>query len=193
MSVETVEVPMITPGDDVQVVHYQTIEQKRAALHRALIEHPGDKELRKRLLQLTTPSQIRQASKDGVFINYSRDDEVFAIDLSTDLRLHSVKTWLDMVDVPVGGDWRSEIGAALAHSGLMLMIVSRQSLRDRDLKAERRYFIHRGKIILPVVYRPEQRHLDMYVTPIDFRYSYTLGLQNLLRMMRTASKGVLST
>lgn len=168
-----------TPAD----VRYQTIEQRRAALHHALLKHPADTRLRDHLVQLTTPRLIRQAAKDGIFLSYARADELFAVDLATSTRKSRVSMWLDMFDVPTAADWRSEVNGALNRCGLMLAIVSPESNDNQELAAERRTFMKQGKIVLPVVYEHDVRSLELYLPPVDFRFSYKLGLKTLLRLI----------
>lgn len=164
-------------------VRYQTIEQRRAALHNALLKHPADTRLRDHLVQLTTPRLIRQAAKDGIFLSYARADELFAVDLATSTRKSGVHLWLDMFDVPTGADWHKEVRAALKRCGLMLAIVSPEASEDEQLAVERRTFMKQGKIVLPVVYERDVRSLELYLPPVDFRFSFKLGRQTLMRLI----------
>lgn len=168
---------------------YHSPEQRRASIYRALLKSPQDKRLRGLLLEMTTPHQIRQAAKSGIFINYSRADELFALDLATDLRSARHAPWLDMLDVPPGCDWRTEVQAALNRCGLMLTIATPETASSRDLRAERHYFMSSGKIVIPLLYGHRVAS-DVYLPGLDFRYSYALGLQTLLRVLSPATAGV---
>lgn len=168
---------------DVAGVRYQTIEQRRAALHNALLKHPADTRLRDHLVQLTTPRLIRQAAKDGIFLSYARADELFAVDLATSTRKARVNLWLDMFDVSTEADWNKQVSTALNQCGLMLAIVSPEANDDYALAVERRTFMQQGKIVLPVVYERDVRSLELYLPPVDFRFSFKLGLQTLLRLI----------
>lgn len=165
-------------------IQYRTIEQRRAAFYAALNIHPESQKLRDGLIKLMTPRQIRQSARDGIFISYSRYDELFALDLSVDLRGHGLNVWLDMLDVC--GDWKAEIDQALELCGLMLVITSTPALCDRDLQMERKRFMDKGKILLPVIYRTDTRSFIANLPGIDFRYSYSLGLQSLMRLLGAA-------
>jgi hypothetical protein len=164
-------------------VRYQTIEQRRAALHAALFKQPSDSRLRDHLVQLSTPRLIRGAAKDGIFISYARADELFAVELATDMRKARVAGWLDMLDVPLTADWHAEVGSALRRCGLMLAVVSPEGADDPALAEERRAFMKQGKIVLPVVYENDVRGVELYLPPVDFRFSYKLGLKTLLRLI----------
>jgi hypothetical protein len=160
-----------------------TVEQQRARLHQALLAQPHEDRLRKLLMQLCPVDAIRQAGQRGVFIGYARSDELFAIDLAADLRSGGVDVWMDMMDISYDetGDWGTEIVNALNRCGLMLMVVSEEAQRDRDLQRERDHFIHNGKIVLPVIYQPGSYDLRSYLPAIDLRY-YERGLQTLTRL-----------
>lgn len=161
-----------------------TTAQKRAYLQKALIANPNDANLRKMLLYLCPTPAIQEAGQHGVFISYTRSDELFAIDLAADLRLGGVNVWMDMMDVSYDeeGDWGTEISNALHRCGLMLMIVSPESVTSGEQQRERDYFIANGKIILPVIYQAGDYDLRAYLPPVDCRKNYARGLQTLLRL-----------
>jgi hypothetical protein len=165
-------------------IRTRTIEQKRAEVHQGLLQSPDDERLRRMLLYLCPAQQIQLGARSGVFVSYSRNDELFAIDLARDLREGGVDVWMDMMDVSYNedGDWGTEVTQALNRCGLMLMIISRQALQSPDLKRERETFVNAGKIILPIVYDRDEFDLRAYLPPIDCRRSYTTGLQTLLRV-----------
>ncbi len=180
-----------------QPVRYQTIQHKRASAFqawlRAQVGNYPDRsiaELHTQLLQLSTPQQIRQASKDGIFISYARCDEVFALNLSSDLRNSGLYPWLDVLDVSLDADWRSEVDGALAKSGLMIAVMSRSAMRSRELRSERVTFMNQGKIVIPTTYLEDLRAPELYIKPIDFRSSYARGLQSLLHLLRLAQINV---
>ncbi len=166
-----------------------TIEEKRAALRKALSLTPEDRRISDALTRLTTPQHIAQAAEAGVFISYTRTDELFAVNLTESLRTAGINVWLDVTDVPEDVDWKSAVLSALTHSGVMLMILSPSALQSPDLRAERQQFTISGKIILPVIYQTYETdslkvgNLDVRYTPIDFRQDYTSGLQQLLKLL----------
>lgn len=174
----------------VENLRFRTIEQKRAVVYRALRMNPHDQRLWSLMLKLSSPQQIHYASKQGVFINYSRADDLFVTQLVSDLREAKIDVWMDMFDVSHQGDWRKEIGYALDRCGVMLMISSRAALQDGDLHTERQYFLTYGKIIVPILYQAESIDLIGYPPPVDFRYSYSLGLQHLRRLLAIRSTAV---
>lgn len=176
---------MVMQADE-NTIRTQTIEQKRAQVHRALFATPDDERLRKMLLYLCPAQQIQLASRSGVFVSYARSDELFAIDLTGDLRAGGVDVWMDMMDVSYDddGDWGTEITQALNRCGLMLMLVSKDALTNADLKRERDSFINAGKIVLPVVYDYGDFDLRAYLPAVDCRRNYPAGLQTLLTLSK---------
>lgn len=169
---------------------YHTIEQKRAVLYRNLIKSPADRRIRDALLQLSSPQQIRQAARDGIFISYARSDELFALDLALDLRVTGLSLWLDTLEVDLESDWKGAVTDALGRCGLMLAVMTHASLVESLARDERHFFMLRGKIVLPVVYAEDSKDPLNAVPPIDFRYNYRFGLQTLMRLMDPKPIGV---
>lgn len=164
---------------------YQTIEQKRAACYRALLKNPEDTRLRDALMQLSTQQQVRQNAKDGIFINYCRKDELFALDLAMELRAAGQKVWLDMLDVPLEADWDQEVENALTRCGVMLAVSSPNAQAHNELRRERQLFLLRGKIVIPVIAAGEKDAIEAFVPAVDCRTSYNIGLQTLIRLIGT--------
>jgi hypothetical protein len=103
-----------------------------------------------------------------VFINYTRLDEVFAVELAVRLKAVGVGVWLDMFDVSDSGDWRGQVTTALNTCGLMVAILSPRALYDPEARAEREYFHDLGKLVQPVIYRPCRPDLsDYWLKPVD--------------------------
>ncbi len=161
---------------------YQTIEDKRSAVYRAYVKNPHDSRLRDALVHLSTPQQIRQSAKDGIFINYSRHDELFALELALELRAARLRVWLDMLDVPQDGDWRVEVENALDHCGVMLAVSSPHA-NAPDLRRERQFFLTHGKIVVPVLHSGDASLIDTFVAPIDCRTNPAVGIHTLQRLL----------
>ncbi|MBC8098488.1 MAG: toll/interleukin-1 receptor domain-containing protein [Armatimonadetes bacterium] len=167
---------------------YQTVEQKRAAVHQRLLATPNDTRMRQALMTLCPAPHISRASRDGVFISYDRADELFAFDLASDLRTGGVDVWLDMMDVSYDdeGDWGTEITQALDRCGVLLMVVSHAALADADLQQERMSFIRQGKIVLPLVYQPGAYDLRAYLPPVEMGQNYAVTMRMLVKLLARA-------
>lgn len=161
-----------------------TIEQKRAMLRKAMLKHPMDARFEHALMATLTPALIQRAAKRGVFISYHRNDEVFALELDTQLRQANINVWMDAIDVPEGADWRTEVITALRNCGVLLLILSPDALTDADILNEQRYFADTGKIIVPVLHQTcDLTSVDLSVPPVDFRQQPERGLIRLVRLL----------
>lgn len=161
-----------------------SIEQKRAMLRKAMVKHPLDARFEHALMATLTPSLIQRAAKRGVFISYHRNDEVFALELDTELRKAGINVWLDTIDVPEGADWRTEVITALRQCGVLLLILSPDALTDTDMLHEQHYFLDTGKILVPVLHQTcDLTNVDLSVPPMDFRHQAARGLTRLVRLL----------
>jgi hypothetical protein len=167
------------------IERFQSPNHQRVALRRALQRRPHDPKLREALIALTTPREVMRAAVKGVFISYSRADELFALDLATSLDNVGISTWLDMLNVDPRMDWHEAIGAAIERCGLMLAIVSPQALHDAHILSERERFSDSGKVVLPVVaQRCHIAKLDpTWLDPVDLSRDFGQGIQQIKRML----------
>jgi hypothetical protein len=162
----------------------QTVEEKRAALWKALIINPKQTKVQQAFLDLMSPRHLRRAAAEGVFISYARADDLFAAQVADDLRFVGVPTWMDMLDMPDSVDWGEAVEAALKKCGMMLVIGSPAALRAENVRAETQVFIDAGKPILPLLYRPcDLSPMHLWYTPTDLSTDYDAGLQTLVRML----------
>src|SRR5262245_13208683 len=116
--------------------HSQIIESRRAILRQALNKTPEDGRVQDALKQLLQPPLIRRAAKRGVFICYSRDDELFALDLTTDLREGGVRAFMDEIDIPddLSQEWGQVVGTALRGCGVLVLVLSPAALHDAEVQ-----------------------------------------------------------
>ena len=66
-----------------------------------------------------------------VFISYAREDEALAQRLYQDLRRCGVEPWLDLEDLPVGSNWKREIGLTIRNSKFVLVLLSENSISKK--------------------------------------------------------------
>lgn len=167
----------------------KTIEEQRLKLRQAYQKAPDNPNIKRALARLMTTEHVRLAAKQGVFISYSRADDLFVLDLALDLREAGVDVWIDMTDIPDDADWRREVSRALRRCGVLLMVVSPATVDDEDVKAERQHFINSGKVIIPILYQnSDHKDDDLWINPVDFRYDYRTALQNLHRLLVSPSE-----
>jgi hypothetical protein len=166
------------------IARYSSNEQRRLALRRALTEHPNDPSLRKAVARLTGLHQIRKAASTGIFINYARTDELFALEITLRLQRQGFPVWMDMMDIN-NLDWNREVYQAMQTSALMLSIISPRALLDEQARTERERFTNFGKLVLPVVTRPcDVPGFPLWLTPIKFYKGFNHGIQRLLHTLQ---------
>ena len=135
-----------------------------------------------------TLQQFKRAVGAGIFLNYSRSDELFALELTEKLRETGINIWLDMIDVEDDGDWFAEIDAALESKGLMIAILSPEALEEEQLRDERQQFRQCGKFILPVIHEKcELQGLKFHLPFVDFSSDFGRGFLQLSRILTAAT------
>jgi hypothetical protein len=169
---------------DETIAYYQSAEQRRVAVKRALYANPQDPRLLKLRDQLSDAHHIQRALQQGVFICYTRSDELFALELYEALRDQGVQPWLDTLAIGMDADWQTEVRQALDRSGLVLAVMSPLSIQSQWTAEERQYALGRGKLLLPVLHRPcEVRDTALWLAPVDFTQSRTSGFYQLQQVL----------
>lgn len=158
------------------------ITKRRRMLYKAIAEFPQNQQIRSALLRTYSTSHIQTAAKAGVFISYNRADELFALELDQGLRDIGVNIWLDEIDVADNEDWHHAISSALARCGVMIVILSPQSVDDESVQDEMRSFVEAGKIILPVMSEAcDLADLNLFLPAIRFDSEFSVPLSQLCR------------
>ena len=166
------------------ISHYRSVENKRIALRRALETHPDDPRLVGVKEELTDTNQIRVGIKRGVFMSYSRPDEVFSLELTMKLREFGVQVWFDTMEIRIDKDWRNEIDTAMNECGIMFSVLSPAALEAEDAAEERERFTKLGKLILPIVCTPcEIEASAFWLKSIDFTHDFNLGLRMIEKLL----------
>lgn len=170
---------------DEMISRFNSPEQKRIALRKALQSRPDDTYLRKGVAQLTSAQHIRRCAAQGVFISYTRADEVFAFNLREALYGQHIYAWLDMMDVDEDDEWHVAVRSAMRRCGLMLAVMSPHALKDPVVNAERDYFADQGKLVLPVIHkRCDMSGTRFWLMPIDFSHDFDLGIYTMSLLLR---------
>lgn len=169
--------------DDI-IARYQSIEQKRIAIRKALKARPDDPWLQDAMMRLMTSQLVKQAATSGIFINYTRTDELFAIELAEGLREAGITPWLDIVDMIDDSDWENGIEQALKSCGLMLAILSPEAQKDGLARMERQRFADMGKLVQPVIHHRCVLDKEFFwLEPVDFSRDFAYGLRQLVRLI----------
>jgi hypothetical protein len=104
------------------------------------------------------------SSRPQVFISYQRMDGDFARRVREHLAAHSVKTWMDQYDIPVGAYWPDEIDKGLASSDIIIGILSPDAVDSRNVKNEWDWALQHNKPLLLVLARPTPDVPHRYVS-----------------------------
>jgi hypothetical protein len=172
---------------DEMISRFNSPEQKRIALRKALNSRPDDTYLKKGIAQLTNIQEVRRCATQGMFISYTRADELFAFNLMETLSGQGLRAWLDMTDVDEEEEWHVAVRNALKRSGLMLAVMSPNALKDPAVNAEREFFAEQGKLVLPVIYKKcDMAGTRYWLMPIDFSHDFDLGIYTLSLLLNDA-------
>ncbi len=172
---------------DEVISRFNSPEQKRIALRKAMNTRPDDTYLKKGIAQLTNIQEVRRCASQGMFISYTRADELFAFNLMETLGGQGLRAWLDMTDVDEEEEWHVAVRNALKCSGLMLAVMSPHALKDPAVNAEREFFAEQGKLVLPVIYKKcDMAGTRYWLMPIDFSHDFDLGIYTLSLLLNDA-------
>ena len=161
-----------------------TINKRRMMLYKAVQAFPNNQRIRNALLRTYASEHIQAAARQGVYIGYNRNDELFALDLDTRLRQAGVNIWLDQIDIEPDEDWEYAVSNTINRSGMMILVLSPHAVEDDQLQQEAITFLELGKIVVPVVHEIcDIAKLNLILPPIDFSENFDHGLQFLLQGM----------
>ena len=164
------------------ITRYASPAAKRLALRKALKQDPHAPRLERAFKKLISPQQIASEAQKGVFISYTRADELFALDLADALHTSDIHAWLDMVEIQDDRDWHHEVEAAMRQTGIMIAILSPDMLLDSRALNEQKYFQKAGKIVVPVMASIcEYNFLNYWLPVVDFSQNFQRGMDMLYR------------
>ncbi len=187
MSVETPREKASKELDDA-ISRFKSPDQHRLAIYHAHLAQPNDEKLSQALKRLTDVPQVQKEAQTGVFISYSREDELFALDLAERLNDHEVKVWLDIMAIHDDSDWYREVEAAMKTCGVMVAVLSPYALHNQELVSERQRFDQQGKLTIPVIHQTCQvRPGAFWVTPVDLSHDFDRGFGTLLRFLSSSA------
>jgi hypothetical protein len=146
--------------------------------------NPTAEKVRGEFKRMHTPAHLNNAAARGVFTCYHPSDDMFAIEMVERLKERQLPVWIDALEVAADADWRAEVKAALARCGMMLLVVSEAMIGGQETRAELDYFLSKGKIVLPILYKDcDPTPLTLMHSMIDFRKDYKSGLRLLFALL----------
>ena len=165
-----------------------TISKRRLMLYKAIQEFPDNQRIRNALLHTYAAQHVHIAAQHGVYINYNRSDELFALELDTRLRQANINVWLDQIDVDPDEDWEYAVSNMINRAGVMILVLSPHAVEDDSLQQDATKFLEAGKVVIPVVHKTcELDSLDLILPPINFANNFDRGLQFLLQGLNVQS------
>jgi formylglycine-generating enzyme required for sulfatase activity len=105
----------------------------------------------------------------GIFISYSRKDEIFARRLAASLEQMGGEVWIDVDDIHAGLKWSDAIQQGLDAADVMLVILSPDSMASNNVEDEWQYFLDHRKPVIPILLREAKIHFQLNrIQWIDF-------------------------
>jgi CRP-like cAMP-binding protein len=89
-----------------------------------------------------------------VFVSYARTDQSFATRLANNLLKQNIDAWLDLYRLEAGKSWARQIGSALDHCGVMLLVLSPTSVVSENVEDEWNYYLDQKKPVVVVRHEP---------------------------------------
>lgn len=117
---------------------------------------------------------------ENIFFSYSRVDSEFTTQLAKKLIEAGINIWLDKFHIEAGEKWDNEIQKALESSNILLVILSKSSVKSENVMDEVSYAIGRGKKVIPVLI--EECEVPFRIRRLqyaNFTRSYQEGLTTL--------------
>jgi CRP-like cAMP-binding protein len=89
-----------------------------------------------------------------VFLSYARADEAFVTRLANNLLKQQIDVWLDVFRREPGKSWARQIGEALDHCEMMLVVLSPTSVASENVDDEWNYCLDQKKPMVAVLHQP---------------------------------------
>ena len=127
-------------------------------------------------------------ASEKIFFSYSRTDSTFVLKLAKDLRDSGIALWLDQLDIKAGSHWDSSIQDALTATRILIVVLSKASVKSENVMDEVSFALEQDKTIIPVIINdctPPFRL--MRLQRLDFIGDYQTGLNQLLETINQIS------
>lgn len=126
----------------------------------------------------------RTKGKSRVFVSYSRHDYPFAVRLARELIARGIAAWMDDLALEPGQQWDMAIQEALRASPIYLVILSPDSVKSDNVRAELTYAVQTQKRILPVMYKDCEIPLQLLrIQYLDFRTDLDAAFERLIQAL----------
>lgn len=92
-----------------------------------------------------------------LFLSYSHTESTIARQIKREIETAQHKGWLDEDDIRIGGNWQSQIDAAISSSQAIIVLLSPNAYNSPYVTYEWSYALGAGKPVLPVLVRPSKK------------------------------------
>ena len=100
-----------------------------------------------------------------------------------------IPAWLDATHLTPGADWAQSIEAALAGAGCVILVVSPDSVRSTQVRAEWQRARRHGQRIILALFRPAAIPDELSnAVVVDFRGRFKRGVNRLIDVVSNASR-----
>ena len=116
-----------------------------------------------------------------IYLAYTREDALFAVQITEDLASLGIDLWLDITEIGAGVDWEAAQSAAIEAAEGLIMVVSPEALQREHMRHEISRAFDRGKDVYLAVARRSPWQDWMHGLPVaDFTEQYEAGLDTLV-------------
>ena len=126
-------------------------------------------------------------TSQSIFLSYCREDSDFTQQLVADLKAAGADVWIDQLDIEPGVQWDATVEEALKRCSVLLVILSRASVKSGNVRDEVSFALSKQKRVIPILHRECQIPFRLArLQQIDFRSEYDYGLKALLKALTTS-------
>ncbi|GAB4575113.1 MAG: hypothetical protein Kow0077_25020 [Anaerolineae bacterium] len=116
-----------------------------------------------------------------LYLAYTREDALFAVQLAEDLQALGIEVWLDINEIAPGHDWEAAQQAAIEACEGLVIVLSPEAMRREHMRREVQRAFNRRKTIFLAVARPSPWRSWLNGLPLaDFTSDYDAGLDALV-------------
>lgn len=101
-----------------------------------------------------------------LFISYSRADVAFVRRLTDSLQQAGADIWIDVEGIRSGEDWSDTIQLALDTCGVMILVITPESMDSVNVASEWKYYLDEGKSVIPVMLR--EARINFRLKPLNY-------------------------
>jgi hypothetical protein len=120
-----------------------------------------------------------------VFISYSTQDKPVADAVCAALEANDIRCWIAPRDVMLGMDWPESIHHAINDSKLMVLVLSSNANKSKDIEREINIAINKGKIVIPLRIEdiPPSEGLQYFIGNLHWLDALTPPLEKHLELL----------